>query len=253
MDGILTVFFFALGAVSASFALVVAERIHTGESWQTGRSRCNSCARTLSGRDLVPILSYLMHRGRCRECGAGVPAGYLVAEALLGAAFTLAYGAVGLSFALLPLLLSLVLLTSLVWYDLRHLILPTGLMLPLLALSLAYAALAAPSSASLGATLMLAGGIGLFFFLFHLLSGGRAMGLGDAPLSVALSLLTGPLALSGLVYSFWIGGVIGVIVLLRRAGGTKIGSEVPFAPFLAGGFLLALFTSWDILAILGIR
>lgn len=253
VDGILIAFFFALGAICASFALVIAERMHTGESWRTGRSRCNSCTRTLDARDLLPVVSYLMHRGVCRDCGARVPAAYLVAEMLLGFAFVLAYGLVGLSLELVPLLLSLILVTSLVWYDLRHLILPTSLMLALLGTALAYAVLASPSLASLGATLMLSGGIGLFFFLFHLLSAGRAMGLGDAPFSVALSLLAGPLAVSGLVYSFWIGGVIGLGVLLRRAGGTKIGSEVPFAPFLAGGFLLALFTSWDILSILGIR
>ena len=71
------------------------------------------------------------------------------------------------------------------------------------------------------------------------------MGLADAPLAFGLSLLVGPIALSGFIFSFWIGALIGIVVLLRRPVGSRIGSEVPFAPFLAAGFLLAYFTQWN--------
>ncbi len=232
--------------------LVIAERMHTGESWTGGRSRCNSCAELLGPLDLIPLVSWLVSRGRCRSCGSRVPGEYLAAEALLGTLFVLAYLHTGLSAALPALLASLCLLLALVAYDLRHMIIPTALGVPLLISSLVYASLASLSAHTFGETLLGAGLTGGFFFAFHALSRGRAMGLGDAPLGASLALLAGPLAFSGLVYSFWIGGVIGAVILLRRAPGTRMGSEVPFAPFLAGGFLLALFTSWDILSIIGI-
>lgn len=233
--------------------LVVAERMHTGESWTKGRSRCNSCARELGARDLVPIISWLLAFGTCRSCGSRVPALYLVAEVLLGTLFVVAYLYTGLTLALVPLLAALALLLALVAYDLRHMMIPTGLSVPLICLAALYAFLSASTPYALGGVFMGAGLIGAFLFAFHVLSRGRAMGLGDAPLASALALLAGPLALSGLVYSFWIGGVIGIFVLLRRVPGTRMGIEVPFAPFLTAGFLLALFTSWDILSIIGIR
>lgn len=248
----LAVFFFALGAILASFILVIAERIYTGQSWSRGRSRCNSCMRELTARDLVPILSYVYTRGRCATCGSRVPAGYVLAEGALGSLFLVSYLWYGFTPAFPFLLASLALLTGLVWYDLRHMIIPTGFAFSLLLTSVLYAFFANGTWEQFGFVLMQAGAIGLFFFFFHTLSRGRAMGLGDAPLSLSLSLLAGPLALSGLVYSFWIGGVIGAIILLMRAGGTRMNSEVPFAPFLAAGFLLALYTSWDLFILLGL-
>ena len=71
------------------------------------------------------------------------------------------------------------------------------------------------------------------------------MGLADTPLVFGLALLVGSAALSGFVFSFWIGAVIGILILLRRPAGTRMGVEVPFAPFLAAGFLLAYFTQWN--------
>lgn len=249
---LLSIFFFALGAILASFMLVIAERIYTGQSWSRGRSRCNSCARELTARDLVPVLSYVYSRGCCSSCGSRVPAGYVLAEGILGSLFLISFLSVGLTPALPFLLASLALLTGLVWYDLRHMIIPIGFSMLLLLSALTYAYLASASVEQFGYILMQAGGIGLFFFFFHTLSGGRAMGLGDAPLALALALIAGPLALSGLVYSFWVGGVIGTVVLLMRASGTRMNSEVPFAPFLAAGFLLALYTSWDLFTLLGL-
>jgi prepilin signal peptidase PulO-like enzyme (type II secretory pathway) len=87
--------------------------------------------------------------------------------------------------------------------------------------------------------------IALSIALIHFFSRGRAMGLADAPLVFGLALLTGPSAFPGFVFSFWIGAVIGIIILLKRPAGTRMGVEVPFAPFLAAGFILAYFTQWN--------
>jgi prepilin signal peptidase PulO-like enzyme (type II secretory pathway) len=83
------------------------------------------------------------------------------------------------------------------------------------------------------------------FFALHYVSGGRLMGFSDAPLVFALALLVGPAAIPGFAFSFWIGAVVGIFLLLGRPAGSRMGVEVPLAPFLAAGFLLAYFTSWN--------
>jgi prepilin signal peptidase PulO-like enzyme (type II secretory pathway) len=76
------------------------------------------------------------------------------------------------------------------------------------------------------------------------------MGLGDAPVALALALLAGPgLALAGLLFSFWIGALVGIAILVSRPKGHRMGIEVPFVPFLAAGYLLAFFTRWNPLTI----
>lgn len=250
MDTLIPIALFCLGAVLASFIGVIAERIYTGQSFSRGRSRCNSCARDLSARDLVPILSYLVSKGRCFSCGSRVPVSYIVLEATLAGVFAYSYFLFGLSL-LLPLFLIIVcVLTFIVVYDLRHTIVPTVASNVLLVLCAVFALLSAPSLEAFGAVLLVAGGVGSAFLLLHVLSGGRAMGLGDAPIVLALSLLSGPYAFGGLLLSFWIGALYGIAVLVLRKGGPRMGLEVPFVPFLALGYLAALFFTWNPLILL---
>jgi prepilin signal peptidase PulO-like enzyme (type II secretory pathway) len=241
--------FAAFGAVVASFTGVLAERAYTGEGWAASRSRCNSCARSLDARDLVPVLSWIFSRGRCRSCKSPVPWLYAASEAALGLSFALAYLRFGLSFALASFLLALAILAFIVLYDLRHTLVPPLASSLLILASLAHAGLAAASPAALGASLLAAGAIGLGFFFLHAFSRGRAMGLGDAPVALALALLAGGSAVPGLLFSFWIGAAVGVVILVRVPKGARMGIEVPFVPFLAAGYLLAIFTQWNPLAL----
>lgn len=243
-------FFFALGAFLASFAGVIAGRLHTGESWIQGRSRCDSCGRTLSLPDLVPVLSWLMTRGRCRMCGARVPVTYPAFEIALGLVFLGGYSMVGLSLALPFFLCTAFVLAFIVLYDLRHTIVPpTGsLLLATGALCTAY--FSAPTLFVFGGALVAGALIGLGFLAAHVFSGGRMMGLGDAPVAFSLAVLASPFAFPGLLFSFWSGAVIGILLLSLRRGGPKMGVEVPFVPFLAFGFLLAYFIQWNPLALL---
>jgi prepilin signal peptidase PulO-like enzyme (type II secretory pathway) len=242
---ILIAAFFILGALCASFTGVVAERIHTGQSWISGRSRCNSCSEHLDARDLIPIVSWLVHAGKCRQCRARVPGAYAVSELALAVSFAAAYHLFGLTLALPFFLSALIVLLFIVLYDLRHMIVPQGSSTALIVLAVVVAVVRAPALPALGLVFITAGVIALFFFLLHVCSGGRAMGLGDAPVALALSLLVGTQAIAGLLFSFWIGALYGVFVLSTRRGGPRMGIEVPFVPFLALGFLLALFTAWN--------
>lgn len=248
MEVITTIFFFALGAVLASFIGVLAERIYTGEALFTGRSRCNSCNRQLTVLDLVPVFSWLVSRGRCRTCKARVPVLYAVSEALLGLLFVLSYLQFGLTLQTGTLLLILCVLMFIVLYDLRHMIVPPVASVLLVLLSGIYA-LHTWSGITLAHVCIVSGVVALGFFLLFALSRGRAMGLGDSPVALALSLVAGPQALAGLLFSFWAGAFIGIGILVSRPKGSRIGIEVPFVPFLALGYLFALFTQWNPLAL----
>ena len=245
--------FFVLGAILASFIGVIAERLNTGQSFLTGRSHCDACNSPLSPIALIPILSYFILRGRATCCGARLSLRAPLTEVLLGALFVGSYLMLGFVSALPLLLLSLSILLALVLYDLSHQILPYSLLSVFIVASGLTGFLLAPSRAAFLGSLLSAFLIGTSLALIHLLSRGRAMGLADAPLAFGLALLVGPVALSGFVYSFWVGALIGIVLLLGRPRGSRMRVEVPFAPFLAVGFLLAYFTQWNLFAlILGI-
>ncbi|MCI0597784.1 prepilin peptidase [Candidatus Parcubacteria bacterium] len=234
------------GAVLGSFIGVVAERVHTGQSFVQGRSRCNSCNRILHIPDLIPVFSWLLSRGACRACGSRIPAGYLALELMLGILFALSYLALGLSFPLLVFLGALSVLAFIVVYDLRHTIVPSYASNALMFLAVVYALIVAPFMGGFLSSLITAGIIAFGFFALFFLSKGRAMGLGDTPVAFSLALLVAPHAVSGLLFSFWIGALYGIAILVLRRGGPTMGIEVPFVPFMAAGFLLAYFTKWNL-------
>ena len=236
---------FFLGAILASFAGVCVERVGTGQSWKRGRSKCNSCNSTLRTRDLVPVFSWLYHFGRCSVCTSKVPGIYPISEAVLGSLFLLSYLRYGLSPLLLLIYVFLFLLAILVLYDIRHTIVPFAISLSLVLLGAVVAVLEQSDTAHLATVFISAGSIALGFLLLHVLSKGKWMGLGDTPIALALSLAVGTQALPGLLFSFWSGAVIGIVILATTPKGRRIGIEVPFVPFLAFGYLLALFTQWN--------
>ncbi len=241
---IIALCFAAIGAILASFVGVIVERVNTGASWTTDRSRCDSCAIELTARDLIPVVSWLITRGVCRSCGSRIPVRLLVIEASMAAFFFAGYQMIGLTWALPFFFLSLLLLLFIVLYDIRHTIVLIVPSVAFIASALVYQLLANP--AALGLTLLFAGLAASVFLLFHLGSRGRAMGLGDAPVVLGLSLLAGASAtIPGVLFSFWIGAVYGLVVLARTPKGHRMGIEVPFVPFLALGFLLALYTGWN--------
>lgn len=268
MDTVILVWFFLLGTVFGSFFNVVIYRFNTGKSLG-GRSHCLSCGKTLSWYELLPVISYLAQRGKCRRCSAHITGRYLAVELFTGALFLL----VAQTFFFDPVLLALnliivSLLVIIVVYDLRHMIIPDALVLFLLAPAIAYVlwdpfahALALPPvMAILGALIPAALFAGLW-----LVSRGAWIGLGDAKLAIPLGLIVGAWeSISMFILSFWIGAVVAVGLLLlqrifatlkRRRGGQlflrflkrplTIKSEVPFAPFLVVAFLLVHFAHTD--------
>ena len=240
-------YFFGLGAILGSFLNVLLFRFNTGRG-AGGRSACMRCGHTLSPLDLVPIFSYLFLHGRCRYCGVRISPQYPLVESVAG---LLSLGV----FVLYPwswwwVLYTLVWLVVLfiVVYDLRHTIIPWSTSITLAVLSLCtifvpyVVALFSHAHPVLPWWPFLAGPLlALPLFLLSLVSGGRWMGWGDAPLQLSLGWLLG---LSGgataLLLAVWSGAAVGLL-LIALSKRVTIRSERPVAPFLAFGALVVCF------------
>ena len=220
MFGLVPAWFFLLGTVIGSFLNVVVYRLHTGRS-VNGRSHCLSCGKYLAWYELIPIVSYLAQRGRCRGCGAHITVRYAAVEALTGVLFLLIARHFLFDSVLLALNLgSVALLVVIVAYDLRHTIIPDELVLYLSAFAVAYI-LWNPltHSVALPSPETILGGVlpALFFWGLWLISGGRWVGLGDAKLIFPLGLMVGAWgSVSLFILAFWIGAVTGVGILAMQ-------------------------------------
>lgn len=254
------------GLIIGSFLNVYIYRFHTGKSL-AGNSHCLSCAKPLAWYELFPVVSYVALRGRCLGCGSRIPSRYAWVELLTAGIFTLVVLTVADPF-LWPLLLlvSAVLVVVLV-YDVYHMIIPDSLVIVLTGLALLHelyrVLLLGTPLLEVGWSVVAGASSFLFFAVLWWYSKGRWLGFGDAKLAFPLGILVG---LSGvfslLVFSFWIGTVISLVVIgaqyFAKRGQAHlrfmparltIKSEVPFAPFLILSFLLVYFLRADVLAL----
>lgn len=257
-------FAFMYGLIIGSFLNVVIYRFHTGKSL-AGSSHCLSCAKPLRPFELLPLISYLVLRGRCRGCGSHITPRYFLVEAITGLLFLLAALTAGSAVELAYLVVIFSLLVVIVVYDIQHFIIPDSLTLAVTLVTFGYFGWQVYSGAPLsslgvdiGAAMIGSG----FFYLLWFVSKGRWLGFGDVKLAFPLGLMVGaPLVFTMIVYSFWIGAVISLILVglsklqrgqLRFRSSLRnltIKSVVPFAPFLIAGCLLTYFTQLDVLTL----
>ncbi len=226
-----------------SFLGLLASRLPEGRPVLWGRSECESCGRTLGPLDLVPLISYLALRGRCRTCKARIPVALPAMEvAALGIAAwaLLALGpAASLGLVLVTLGLGAVLLV-LSAIDLEHFLLPDVLTLPLVAAGLAATALFAPEAFWFHGMAALAGygALWLIAWGYRQWRGRDGLGMGDAKLFAAAGAWIGPLALPSVLYLGAFSGLLAALGL--RLAGRELGpaTAIPFGPFLALGLWL---------------
>src|SRR4051812_148795 len=118
------IYLFVLGAVLGSFFNVVGLRVPEKQSIVRPRSHCPSCKRTLDAKDLVPVLSYIFLRGKCRSCGSRISAVYPAVELATGLLFMLAFYRVGLTGELAVALTFISLLVIIFVSDIAYMIIP---------------------------------------------------------------------------------------------------------------------------------
>jgi leader peptidase (prepilin peptidase)/N-methyltransferase len=244
MNGVLVLVCGLFGLAIGSFLNVVIWRVPRKLSVVRPPSHCPQCETPIRPVDNVPVLSWLVLRGKCRHCGNPIPVRYPLVEAGGGVLFAAVAARFGSDWALPAYLVLTAALLAISIIDLEHFIVPDRITAPLTVSALALLGLAAAADGNgwrYGRTIL--GGLAFFAFLLLLnILYPRGMGMGDVKLSFSLGLYLGWLGwgqvfLGGFL-AFLLGALIGVGLI---AAGLKSRKDfVPFGPFLALGTFLTI-------------
>ncbi len=292
--------FFLFAVVVGSFLNVVIYRYNTGLSIAKGRSKCFSCGTQLGATDLVPVFSYLFNKGKCAHCKSVIspqyPAVELLTAFLLTGIFYAYYFAssdsvfigmplfdgvaIGSGIQFLFLIIDLIVAALLIVigvYDIKHKIIPDGLVYAAAVLAFVKMLTALLVFGTSGTWVFIYSILGgalaaLPFALLWLVSGGRWMGLGDAKLALVIGWALGVgYGFTAIVYSFWIGCIAALAIMLLRElieafssknnalqiklfksktvakimkylPALKLKSELPFGPYMIIGLYVVYFT-----------
>ncbi|MDR1640102.1 MAG: prepilin peptidase [Clostridiales bacterium] len=235
--------FFLFGVVFGSFYNALMYRLPIRMPISKGRSICPNCKHTLGALDLVPILSWLFLRGKCRYCGKKISPAYLIIEFITGVLFTVAWllKVELVSAAFLAAFWSMLLIVTIM--DYRHMLIAESV---LVAFTVICAACLLWQKADI-VNHLLGGAVGFgVYFAIHLLAKlvykKDAFGFGDVELMASIGLLLGLRgSVETLGLSFYV-AVIGLIVMKLLGKAVKRGIEIPFGPYICiAGFLVSLF------------
>lgn len=240
-----------IGLMVGSFLNVVIHRVPAGESVVRPRSRCPGCGTQLAERDNIPLVSWLVLRGRCRTCAMPISIRYPLVELFTGVLFGIVGARFGADWRLPAYLLFAASLIALSAIDLEHFRLPNAILLVTLYAGfpmLLLAAVADDRWHDLGQG-VLGAVVGFSLLLVvHLLSP-RGMGMGDVKLAGVLGLFLGFLSIGrvflGLFLGFVLGSVIGIVLIATRLRTRK--DHIPFGPYLAAGAMLSVLVGGRIL------
>ncbi len=265
---------FILGTAVGSFLNVVIFRLENGGKIVNDRSKCRHCRHILAWYDLIPILSFILLRGKCRYCKRPISIQYPLVEIATGVLFLLIFNLqssifskfsifnlqfLASSFYLLFVGCSLIVIFV---CDLKHYIIPDKVVYPAIGIALIYRLaeilnfghwrlveiwnLGSESLATFLNPFIAAVGTGAFFLSIVLLTRGKGMGGGDVKLGFLIGLvLAWPLVLVALLFSFTLGSFVGIFLVL--VGKKKMKSTIPFGPFMVAGTLITLFWGREIL------
>lgn len=239
---------FVFGLLTGSFLNVLILRTHSNKSFVTGRSECLKCHKKLVWYELIPVLSYVLQKGKCRKCGKTISAQYPMVELGTAAMFALLYAKFGSNVTSLGritlvfwLVIASLLMASFV-YDLRWMLLPDRFMIPAIVLAVGYLLLA---NSYFGQPVLAARAVGalvfaLFFGALWFFSKGTWIGDGDIRLAFLMGLLLSPQQLVvAIFFSFNIAAITALALLGLRLKNRK--DVIPLGPFLILGTFIGLF------------
>jgi leader peptidase (prepilin peptidase) / N-methyltransferase len=230
------------GLAIGSFMTVVVSRVPAGESVVRPRSRCPACGAEIANRDNVPVVSWVLLRGRCRACGERISASYPLLELTTTALVVAAAVVFERAWVAVMMAAFLALMPAISWIDIRHRIIPNRLTYPAFLGFALYVIVAwlfdggtDPARALIGA--MSYAGV---LFLVALVS--RGMGMGDVKLALVIGLVLGSLGLRfvgvAAAAAVVFGGLGGIVAL---AAGRDRKAMIPFGPYMAAGAVVAAF------------
>lgn len=249
---------FVFGLVIGSFINVLIYRIPQGKSIVSPPSACRSCGSRLTLQDLIPVLSYLVLRGKCRHCAERISTRYPLVELITAVIFVTLYYKFGFSAPFLAFAYLMTILIAIFFIDIDHRIIPNGLVLAGLAGGLAVFIynLICPMPEVFADTKWwtpLAGLLpGTVFLLIVAIAGSLlyktddAMGMGDVKLMAPVGLFLGwKLCLIALFISVILGGVLSLLLMVT--GIKKRKDTVAFGPFIVAGTFITIMWGWDLL------
>ena len=225
-----------LGIIIGSFLAICIYRLPQNQSIVTPTSHCLHCNTKLKVWDLIPILSYLLLRGKCRYCGKPYSSRYAVVELITGLLFLWCYQIVGWSPDLLKVLIFTAFLIVITFIDYDHQLILDKVLLWFAGVGVAINLCSGyPHIADMVIAALVGGG--LLLLVAVLTSGG--MGGGDIKFVAVLGLWLGvKLVMVALLLAFIIGGVGGALLLIFKVKGRK--DFIPFGPFIASGAFISI-------------
>jgi leader peptidase (prepilin peptidase)/N-methyltransferase len=238
--------FAVFGLVFGSFLSVLIHRIPRKQSIVAPRSACPRCGATIGARDNIPVVSYILLRGRCRSCGGRIPLGYLLLELATAGLFAGAALRFDSTYTAVVMALLFMVLLAVSVIDVKHRIVPNRIVYPAL---IGFALLIAIGSIVEGQLDVAAAGIGLLAYggallLVAILSPG-GMGMGDVKLAALIGMVLGALGLRYVAVAAGLSilaGGLGAVALLVFTRATRK-QAIPFGPYLAAGAIVAAFVA----------
>jgi prepilin signal peptidase PulO-like enzyme (type II secretory pathway) len=235
-----------VGLCIGSFVNAWVLRLRAGKSVSRGRSECPDCHHQLSWQDLIPVVSYIQLRGKCRYCGKPISRQYLVGELATAVTFGLLAWHFGVDskLALINLAIWLVIATLLIAaaiYDARWRLLPDLYLIPAMILAVSLLLI---NYFHFGQHQVAANVVGMvvftvFYLLLYGVSRGRWIGQGDILLAAIMGFLLAPSQLAVAVFaSYMLGAVVGIVVLKRKQLAKD--HHIAFGPFLVVGLFVGL-------------
>jgi len=257
MDITILFILFVLGICVGSFLNVLIDRIPNNQSPLKGRSHCDKCKKTLEWHDLIPLISYLYLKGKCRHCRAHISFYYPLVELITGIMFVIIFLYLrDLRFTIYDLrfflhyFYYLFILSSFIvifFTDLKYGIIPDKILYPAAVISTIYNlsfTIYSPivnHQSSIINNIFSGAGAFLFFLALYLVTKGKGMGFGDVKLAFLIGIVLGfPKILAALYLAFLTGAICGIILIIWRKKKLK-GGTIPFGPFLIIGAVLSLF------------
>ncbi len=226
-----------LGLLVGSFLNVVIYRLPRGESLVTPGSHCPSCGAPVKPYDNIPVVSWLLLRGRCRSCAAPISPRYPLVEALTGAAFVGVALTRGVNDDLAVWLPFAAMLIAVAGIDLDHRIIPNKILLPAAIWGLAATIAFRPDNVD---DALIAGGIAFGALLLAALAYPAGMGMGDVKLAGVMGIYLGSSVAPAMLVAFITGSLVGLLIIAREGRDARK-KGVPFGPFLALGGLVGIF------------
>jgi len=225
-----------MGAVIGSFLNVVAHRVPLGESLVSPGSHCPGCGAPVRPYDNIPVVSWLLLRGHCRNCGMRISARYPLVELATAVTFAAVVAVRGFDNDLILELPFVAALIALAAIDFDHKLLPNKIVYPLAAYGVIATLLVDQDDLVEN---LIAGAGAFLFMLVAVIAYPRGMGMGDVKLAGAMGLYLGLSVIPALLVAFLSGSLVGVVIIAREgAAGRK--KAVPFGVFLALGGIVGV-------------